>query len=644
MMTNVFLAFLEISASTSLVITVLLLVTPLLNKRYAAKWKYLIWIFLALRLLIPFRGADMQAVMEKLLRMGTRTELQFEEGHTEIPTDMETAPRRVIVRIPSQMTAPIAMQSGKNNNRITLLDIAALAWMLGSLVFLLTNLISYAHYKRQMMKRGNVIKDRRILQQMLELKRELHIKRAVQVMEYSEAASPMIMGFLNPVLVLPKEEYSAEDVFFILKHELVHLKRGDIYVKLLFMAANALHWFNPLIWMMQKEAAIDMELSCDEKVTQGADYAVRKAYTETLLSTLHKQWKKRTVLSTQFYDDKQIMKKRFQNILKKRRKRNGAAVFILAAVFTIGLGTLVECSAGKENTEDITGQEENVGQTERAESDIADESTAVPADDISDGEVSNMEAAAENTRILTIIKEGEPEEKQATLVTTGIFNKEYSFYLPDGEWQKAEADTWRSVANEDVQLWAGLFEKEFFDRDRVEGLYTSDGYEWENGELVKPDENIIRKVRMLEDNGDVWCVGYSYPMEAEEGWGRELPVIADTFAITVSEEIMHGYISAFDNGFVTIDRQLWVTFESEDWKPEYNADAGFEVVDAEEEDIIYSIHEDCTFFILENHYDSSIELSEEEFADYLTEMEYPVLWIFTVEEGQITSITEQYVP
>ncbi|MDE5824996.1 MAG: hypothetical protein K2N44_04415 [Lachnospiraceae bacterium] len=41
--------------------------------------------------------------------------------------------------------------------------------------------------------------------------------------------------------------------------------------------AHAVHWFNPLIWMMQKEAAIDMELSCDGCVTCGADYAVREA-------------------------------------------------------------------------------------------------------------------------------------------------------------------------------------------------------------------------------------------------------------------------------------------------------------------------------------------------------------------------------
>ena len=43
----------------------------------------------------------------------------------------------------------------------------------------------------------------------------------------------MIIGFFKPVLVLPKERYSPEELFFILKHELVHLKRGDVYFKLL---------------------------------------------------------------------------------------------------------------------------------------------------------------------------------------------------------------------------------------------------------------------------------------------------------------------------------------------------------------------------------------------------------------------------
>ena len=123
----------------------------------------------------------------------------------------------------------------------------------------------------------------------------------------------MIIGFFKPVLVLPKERYSPEELFFILKHELVHLKREDIYFKLLFVTASAVHWFNPFIWIMQKEAAVDMELSCDKRVTQGASYAEWKAYTETLLSMLHKRCDRRTILSTQFYGGTKIMKKRFKN-------------------------------------------------------------------------------------------------------------------------------------------------------------------------------------------------------------------------------------------------------------------------------------------------------------------------------------------
>ena len=87
---------------------------------------------------------------------------------------------------------------------------------------------------------------------LLKLKHELHVKCTLPIIEYSEAASPMLIGFFNHVLVLPEEQYSSEELFFILKHELIHLKRGDIYFKLLFVVANAVHWFNPLIWIMQK--------------------------------------------------------------------------------------------------------------------------------------------------------------------------------------------------------------------------------------------------------------------------------------------------------------------------------------------------------------------------------------------------------
>lgn len=100
---------------------------------------------------------------------------------------------------------------------------------------------------------------------------------------------------------------------------MVHIKCKDIYIKLLLAAASAIHWFNPLVWIMCREAAIDMELSCDERVTQGAGFDIRKAYAKTLLEALDRQCKRKNILSVRFYDEKEVMKMRFKNILIKKR-------------------------------------------------------------------------------------------------------------------------------------------------------------------------------------------------------------------------------------------------------------------------------------------------------------------------------------
>lgn len=435
----------------------------------------------------------------------------------------------------AQMSVPLAAHSDNDHNGITPLDIAAFVWMAGGLLLMSVHLISYLCYKRQVSKDGVIVKEPGILRQLFEVKRELHIKCTVRIVEYSEADSPMMIGFLKPLLVLPDGQYSSEELFFILKHELVHLKRRDVYVKLLFVVANALHWFNPFVWIMQKEAEVDMELSCDEKVTQNVNYAMRKAYTEALLSTLHKQSMKRNLLSTQFYGGKQIMKKRFKNILMKTRKKNGAAIFITAAILTVGLGTLVGCSVGNHDSEEIPEQTEDNSLPQEAGLDISDENEVEnepSPEGIPEADITDREDTAQNTRTLMFIKEGETEEKQASLVTDQIVYDKFSFYLPDGEWQKEEAAMWQAVVNENVRLWVALFEKDY----PIEQILADDGYEQENGGLVKRADGLVNKVRLHEDGNNVWCVEYCYPEEAEEGWGMELPVIADTFAV-ISEDI-----------------------------------------------------------------------------------------------------------
>lgn len=343
-MTNLFLSVLEISIAVGFIVFALVLLAPLINKRYAAKWKYWVWMFLALRLLFPFHVSDVQSALDMLGQAAGPAESQPREKAEDVLPDVNMPAQRIIVEIPRQMTEPVAMQSEESGAGVTLLDMAAFVWLMGSVVFMAFHMYCYQRYKGQAIKKGAWREDSRVTSPLIYLSNELQIKRRLPMIEYSGAASPMIIGFVKPMLVLPKEQYSEEELFFILKHELVHLKRGDVYFKLLLVAANAVHWFNPLIWIMQREAVVDMELSCDERVVQGMGYSVRKAYTETLLSTLHKGCSGKTVLSTQFYGGKRIMKKRFKNILLSAKKRNGFILLACAVVLTAVFGTLTGCS------------------------------------------------------------------------------------------------------------------------------------------------------------------------------------------------------------------------------------------------------------------------------------------------------------
>lgn len=598
-----------------------------------------------------------------------------------------------------------------------------------------------------------MMKDAAILQQLLRCKHELHIRRTIPVMEFSASPGPMLVGFLKPVLILPEVYCDREKLAFILRHELVHYQRKDTWCKLLFLLATAVHWFNPIVWIMQKEAAVDMELACDEKVVQGADFQTRKAYTETLLSMLHKGCDRSVLLSTGFYGGKKIMKKRFQSILSKTGKRNGLYILACAAILAISAGTLMGCSLVKNKEESVaegaeisdgqsagtagelsggdlfaqmagswiidfdrtdsslwgtgisygdgmeiaetgtlnyfigigiggTGQCAEAGGVVTVEIDPYEEVSAekeiltlaygsengteyilmdwhdedvywkrgeLPAAE-SGGSFAGNDSAdaqtAQETITLTIMKEGMPEEKTARL----IVENGYILYLPDGEWEKVEEDMWCAAANGNVLIWVAGFESSY----PVEQILADDGYVPDETGMAREEGGIRYHVRLYEAETGIWCVSYSYPVEAEEGWGRELPVIAETFAVLLPEEHITeagapsaqvlGYISALDGGAVTIDRQEWVTPESPEWKPEYDADAGFEIVDLEGEDVTCRIREDCTWHVLENHQGESVELSREEFVRYWQETAYPILWSMELEDGQVISFSEWYLP
>lgn len=464
MIRNLFLSILEISISASPVILLFLALRPLLQRRYAAKWNYLIWIFLALQLVLPLHTLwEQLPPFIELYSVGITTPADTgPEPDTSVQiSDAGRTRQRYIVTLPAQLTEPVPLQGQKDSARITFLDLVSAVWLAGCLLYLSIHLINYMRYKNQLQKAESIIKEEPIPRLSARISRELHIKRHLPVVRYCAAGSPMILGFFHPVIVLPEETYDAQELYFILKHELVHYKRRDVFWKLLFMTANALYWFHPLVWILQKEAAVDMELSCDEKVIQNADHTGRIAYTEALLSTLHRHCAKKAALSTQFYGGKPIMKKRFRNILQKSPKKNGWFLLFAALILSAGTAALTGCSVSASSDRAQNTSQQKDADTTLSDSQAANSQTnaepAVPnMNPFTYGSPKLPKDSAEVLLYATIETDPPASDSITTLAYISNFDgKNLSF--DEVEWVEVPSDRAKELGIEEQYLDSGFY-------------------------------------------------------------------------------------------------------------------------------------------------------------------------------------------
>lgn len=95
----------------------------------------------------------------------------------------------------------------------------------------------------------------------------------------------MSIGIIRPIILL-QEDYSEEELEFILKHELYHITRGDLLIRLFLELAGCLHWFNPLIYHLEEHFDGVSETSCDEKVVSGCTKEQRAIYARLIIRSM----------------------------------------------------------------------------------------------------------------------------------------------------------------------------------------------------------------------------------------------------------------------------------------------------------------------------------------------------------------------
>ena len=335
----------QIGLTVSLAALVPLILRRLMKKRYPARMVCAVWAILALRLLIPVQLTLPQAPVQVMPR--TSYVVQSDQtAFRQAGLPVVQNPTRWVTGTQAQTLSAADTGTVKT---VDITDILLTLWLAGVIACVLWQGIGYYRLIRSLKGTSQPVERADLHTILQEQCADLVIDREIPLRVSAAADCPMLAGFIHPTLYLPDERISRTDAAFIFRHELTHYKHGDLWLKLLLLAARCLHWFNPLVHLIARFAQEDIEAACDDAVVRGHDGAYRRAYGETILRSAIAQSQKRKALVSCFGDDKKTLMRRFEGLFDKSVKKRGVALVVMIALLVGSLGCVVAVGEKKPN-------------------------------------------------------------------------------------------------------------------------------------------------------------------------------------------------------------------------------------------------------------------------------------------------------
>jgi beta-lactamase regulating signal transducer with metallopeptidase domain len=129
---------------------------------------------------------------------------------------------------------------------------------------------------------------------------EFQQSRPVAVMVSKKLEVPTAIGFRKPAIILPAwllESTPAEELKYILLHELAHLSRRDDWTNLAQKLLKAVFFFLPSVWWIERKLSLDREMACDDAVL--ARSGSPRGYAECLAHIAERSFLRRQIALAQ---------------------------------------------------------------------------------------------------------------------------------------------------------------------------------------------------------------------------------------------------------------------------------------------------------------------------------------------------------
>ncbi len=282
------------STNMSIVAVIYLIVSHVLSNKQSPSIRYYSWLVVIIGFLIPIRPQTGSALVTIENTAATNPAVATHSVHTSATS---------LIKPMSVITA---------------------VYLIGALAFILFYIIRSTAWNKTVMRFAKTAPSD-IQELAHEVSNTLKVKRQIKVYTSECISSPIMTGLINPIILIPCRNYGYNELRLIIKHEFIHYKHHDLWIKLFITVCHTMHWFNPLMIVISRKLEQECEYYCDMTVTSDEDAQMRKVYCESILNTVSATRSSFSVsptpvITTNFYSPKQSLKHRLQLILSGSRR------------------------------------------------------------------------------------------------------------------------------------------------------------------------------------------------------------------------------------------------------------------------------------------------------------------------------------
>ena len=221
----------EYSLAVSIVALLLLGMKRLFHDKLDARWHYLIWIVLGVRMVVP------------------------------VSLEWLKSPLSLFEAIPVNYWTKLLELKVRRAGMEDVLSKVLWVYLAGVLLFAGYYLVATLIVRIRILKMEPAGQE--LCSETAEIAAKYGLKSCRRI-RVGERAMPCVCGLIRPILVLPKEGVAEE----VIVHELLHKKYGDVLIIYGLHLIRIVNWFNPLIWYVTAVILNDSEALCDQRVLE----------------------------------------------------------------------------------------------------------------------------------------------------------------------------------------------------------------------------------------------------------------------------------------------------------------------------------------------------------------------------------------